>query len=178
MAKSDNPALKDIEKHTREYADKRDTLTQRIQVLKDAQEALRREHIAGIIRATRSAKEAYVALRMRIAEHPGTFTKPRTHIFSGVRVGYMKGKGKLNMPKNIVELINKKLPDQADVLINTTYKPVASALQNLDACDLKKLGITITDSGDEIVIKNTDSDIEKMVGAILQLDEVNDDTVI
>lgn len=168
--------LKDIEKHTRDYADKCDILASRIQALKDDQEALRRKHITGIISASRSAKDSHARLKLRIAEHPHSFVKPRTHVFSGVRVGFKKAVGTLSFPDNIIDLINKKTPDQADVLIKTTCKPVAKALGNLDASTLKKLGVTITDAGDEIVIKATDSAVEKMVSSIMN-SEVDDDTV-
>ena len=58
--------------------------------------------------------------------------------------------------------------DQVDTLIKTEESPVKSALLNLSTADLKKIGCTVTDTGDKVLVKSTDSDIDKFVDALLE----------
>ena len=90
--------------------------------------------------------------------------------FHGVRIGFMKGKGKIEWDdgEQVVKLIKKHFPAQADALIATTEKPVKAALQQLAAADLKRLGITVEESGEVIFVKPVDGEIEKLVDALLE----------
>ena len=68
----------------------------------------------------------------------------------------------------VVARIKKHLPDQVDVLIQSKDVPVKSALAQLTAVELKKLGVSVTDAEDQIVIKTADSEIDKTVEALLK----------
>jgi hypothetical protein len=100
------------------------------------------------------------------------FVRPRTIIFHGIKVGLQKGSGKIEYDKSeidrIVRLIEKHFPEQTEVLIQTKKAPIKKALANLSGAELKKLGIEIDDSTDAVVIKPTDSEIEKVVDRLLK----------
>lgn len=47
-------------------------------------------------------------------------------------------------------------------------KPAKDALKQLGVKDLARLGVTLIDAGDEIVIKPVDGEIDKLVNALLK----------
>jgi hypothetical protein len=118
------------------------------------------------------AKEKKLILSNAIEESPDLFIKPRTIIFHGIKIGLEKGKGKIEWSDDdqVVRLIEKNFPEQVDILIQTKKKPLKKALANLSVQDLKKLGITVEDIGDIVVIRPVDSDVDKLVEALLKED--------
>ncbi len=164
--------LEDIQELTRVYADACDRLNTHMNALEEEIKKLQRRRLSVIKRALSSAQEARGLLQSALDDHPALFATPRTHVFHGVKVGYQKGKGKLIVSNEgkTVELIKKKLEDQAELLIQITEKPVKKALQNLPASDLKKIGARIDETGDSVVIKHTVSDLEKMITTFLKGD--------
>jgi hypothetical protein len=91
-------------------------------------------------------------------------------VLSGVKLGYQKAKGTLDYDdaEAVCARIRKHLPEQADVLIATRETPVKTALAQLPAADLKRIGVTLSDAGDQIVVKPVDSEVDKMVDALLK----------
>lgn len=162
--------LDNISKHAEVHAQARTLLAERVTALTDAQTALKREYMPGIKRALVRAAETETALRALVEAHPECFTKPRTQVFSGIKVGYMKGKGALHFDDAdaVVARIKKHLPDQADVLIRLKETPVKDALAQLSAADLKRIGVTLTEAGDITVVKPVDGEIDKLVDALLK----------
>ncbi|WP_221800467.1 host-nuclease inhibitor Gam family protein [Oceanobacter mangrovi] len=161
--------LTDIEQLTRTYADARDLLAQRITTLNDELETTKRKKLRGLKLAVQSMAQAKDQLTQAIQAAPQLFTKPKTLITSGIKVGYAKSKGKTVIPdaNKTVQLIRKHLPDQAEVLIKTEEKPITSALGNLTAAELKKIGVQVHDGTDQVVIKATDSEIDKLINALV-----------
>lgn len=162
--------LDSIAKQADSYAAARALLAERVTALNDALTLLRRQHIAGIKRALTKTVEAEAELRGLVKASAASFTKPKTRVFNGVKVGFQKGKGVLNIPDvaAVIARIKKHLPEQADILIATTEKPVKDALAQLDGADLKKLGVTLSATGDQVVVKPVDSDVDKLVDALLK----------
>lgn len=170
--------LDSISKQADAFAAARALLAERVTALNDGMAQLRRQHIAGIKRALAKTVEAQAALHDLVKSSPDAFAKPKTRVFSGVKVGFQKGKGVISFPDvaAVIARIKRHLPDQADILINTTEKPVKDALAQLPAADLKKLGVTLTEAGDQVVIKPVDSDVDKLVDALLKgASETDDD---
>lgn len=161
-----------IEESTKQYADSRNALAGEVKTLQDAIEALKRKHLPRIKKLIEAAATKQTALQALVEESPELFTKPRTVIFHGIKVGFEKGKGKMewNDDDTVIRLIEKNFPDQADVLVKTTKKPVKKALAQLSVAELKKLGVTVEETDDHVVIKSTDSDIDKLVSALLKDD--------
>ena len=162
--------LSEIESRAKFYADARENLAEIVANLNAGIEALKRKSMPEIKRAINRASTHHDQLRALIEKAPELFVKPKTKTFSGIKVGYAKGKGKIQWqdPDQVVRLIKKHFHDQADVLIAVTEKPVKDALNQLPAADLKKLGISVVEGGEAIFIKPTDSAVDKLVDALLE----------
>lgn len=167
-------SLSEIESLTKDYSGEREKLSDRIRTLEDDIAAAKRRHLPFIKKLVAAVLEKQNVLKAALIESKSLFIKPKTMIFHGVKIGFMKAKGKLHWSddEQVVKLIKKHFPDQADVLIKTTEKPVKDALQQLSAADLKKLGITVDDTDDQVVIKSTDSEIDKFVEGLLKEDDL------
>lgn len=162
--------LNDIERLVLVYKSARDLLAGRVESLEDELDRIKRRAMPGIKKAVARAKEAEHALATAIESSPELFKKPRTVILHGVKVGLAKGKGEIRYqdPDQVLKLIRKHLPEQADVLIATKEVPVKKALAQLSAAELKKIGVTLVQTGDQVVIKPTDSEVDKVVSALLK----------
>lgn len=160
----------DIEQATKGYAEAREVLAERVRRLEAELEQIKRQRLPGIKSALARAAEAEGKLRQVIEAAPELFERPRTLILHGVRVGYRKASGKLvwDDPDQVVALIRKHYPDQADVLIITTERPAKAALSALTVADLKRVGVRVIETGDEVVIAPTDSEVDKLVDALLE----------
>lgn len=162
--------LANIEFRAKQYADALSALSTRVQALQAEMDRVRKRHLNGIIEAAGTAGEYQAALRQEVEQHPELFVKPRTVVIHGIQVGFQKGKGKLTWDddQKVVTLIRKHCPeDQAAVLICTVEKPAKNALLALDAATLKKIGCTIEDAGDQVVVKDTAGDTYKLVQRFL-----------
>lgn len=167
------PSINDIEKITKEYADEREKLTDRIRNLEDEINQLKRKRLPVIKATVQHVMEKQEVLKAALEAAAPLFENPRTVVFHGIKVGFQKAKGKLAWTDDalVVKLIKKHFPDQVDILIKTTEKPSKDALKNLSAADLKKIGVTVNETGDQVVIKSTDSEIDKFVESLLKEDD-------
>jgi hypothetical protein len=163
-------SLAEIETATKEYSERRRQLADLIHDLETQMAVLKRKALPSIRRALDRAIEYQDNLRTLIQENPEKFTKPKTRTWHGVKVGFQKSKGTIKWTDKgaVIKLIKKHFPDQVDILIKTTEDPVKTSLSQLSAADLKKLGVTVVEAGDEIVIKAMDSEIDKIVNALLE----------
>lgn len=158
-----------IEAAAKAYAAKRDDLAGMVTLLNQQVEALKQAAMPDIKRAVARAADAKSALAGLVEQAPGLFTKPRTVIFHGIKCGWEKGKGRLvfDDPERVCELINKHLPELAEALVIVKESPNKKALAELPAADLKRIGVTIEDTGDHVVVRAVDSDVDKIVDALL-----------
>jgi len=165
--------MREIEGKAGDLARVRDILKDRVNELEFLLSTMKKKELPGIRRAAESAAKVQGKLRDMIGESADLFQKPKTQIFHGIRLGYQKAKGKIiwENDEQVIKLIKKHFPDQLDVLIKVEEYPLKSALAQLPAADLKKIGVTVEDTNDEIIIKPTDSEIDKIVNAILKEDE-------
>jgi len=166
-------SLAEIESLTKRFADGRGDLAGRVRALEDELQAVKRRHLAGIKRSAASVAERHHALKTALEDSKSLFVKPKTLVINGIMVGLRKAKGKIEWEDDgqVVRLIKKHFPEQAEVLIKTIEKPLKGALEQLPAADLKRIGITVNETGDVVVIKSTDSEIDKFVEALLKDDE-------
>jgi len=163
-------SLQLIEKTTKEFADGRRDLSDRLHALNDDIAKAKRKAMPGIRQAINIAAVLYAALREILTKNAALFERPRTQIFHGVKVGYRKMKGEISWEDDgqVVKLIRKHCPEQFDVLVKTVETPSKEALALLPAELLKKLGVSAENDADEIFIKCTDSEIDKAVNALLK----------
>lgn len=162
--------LLELDKKTKEYSDARSSLVAIVQEINDEIDSIKRRKMISIKAAVAKSKEKKAVLEEAISDSKDCFVKPRTIILHGIKIGFLKGRGKIELddPDQVVKLIKKHFPEQAEVLIKTTEVPIKDLLNSMSAADLKKLGISVQDSDDQIVIKAVDSNVDKLVNALLK----------
>jgi hypothetical protein len=158
-----------IEQQTKEHAADRALVAERVSALNAAIEQLKRQRLPGIKSAVAKAKDSRLLLHAALTTNRDLFVRPRTRILHGIRVGWQKAKGKITFadPKQVVRLIRKHFEDKVEVLVKTKETPIRIALAQLPAADLKKLGCSVSDAADEVCITPADSDVDKLVDALL-----------
>ena len=163
--------MEQIKEGTKLYADNRELLSLRVANLHTEIEELKRKHMPEILEAagdTANAKEALAAL---IDESRELFVRPRSVIISGIKVGLKKGSGKIEIedPEATIRLIHKHIPEQEwPLYIETVEKVIKKNLNDLDGATIKKIGVKVENTDDVILIKATDSDVDKLVSAMLK----------
>ncbi|MEA5113048.1 MAG: host-nuclease inhibitor Gam family protein [Geobacteraceae bacterium] len=161
----------EIEEATTRYADHRELVKLRVQYLNDEIEKLKRVHLPEIKDAAADAANALASLETLIDESRGLFVRPRSIIISGIRVGLQKGKGGLEYDDEdtVIRLIRKVLPlEQHELLIKIKESVNKKALGDLDVATLKKVGVTVQGTGDVVLVKPVDSEVEKIVAAVVK----------
>jgi len=159
-----------IEALAGQYADARDQLTALLRVIEARQREIIDRHLDQIRASIRQVAETEERLRHAIEAAPEQFDKPRTRIFHGIKVGLQKGKGKVEIDDEArtIRFIREKLPEeQAELLIKVTERVDRRMVADLTAADLKRLGIRVVESGDQVVIRPVDSQLDKLVKALL-----------
>ncbi|MDH5785354.1 MAG: hypothetical protein OEZ16_07065 [Chromatiales bacterium] len=163
--------MTDIEKLTRDYADARAFLAGVVTELQAELERVKHPVLPVIRKAVGDVGETHAKLKAALEDSPMLFTKPKTQTIKGVRVGYMKQKGKvvIDDEEAVIARIRKLLPEaQQELMINvkeSVYKP---SVADLTVTDLKRLGITLTDDEDVVMIKPVDTEVDKLVNALLK----------
>jgi hypothetical protein len=163
--------MTDIERLARVYASERETLTQQVEALRAIIAEAQRQHLPQIRAAIGRTGEAHAQLAAAIEARPELFKRPRTVTFAGVKVGYQKQKGKVVIrdEAGTIQRIRELLPrEQAELLIRRVEAVHKPGVYDLTAADLKRLGIRIEDDTDMVLIKPVDSDVDKLVSALLK----------
>ena len=165
--------MEEIDGLTEAFATARDDLRRQLETLEAAIKRVKETQLATIREAVSKAANAHDDLNAAIDESKGLFVKPKTRVLHGIKVGLQKSKGSLGIASDekVIELIREHFADKEDVLIAITEKPVKAALEKLPAKDLKKIGVEVIPGRDRILIKPADSEIDKLVDALLAEDE-------
>ncbi len=161
--------MAEIEERARIYANERVELIEEMKTLDAEISALKEQRLGSIRYLAEQAANSKAALDAAIDSAPTLFARPRTKVFHGIRVGFAKAKGKIKFEdaETVVRLIRKHFPKKVDELVKTVDQPVKATLSLMSAAELKRLGVTVEETGDEVVIKPTDSEIDKLVDALL-----------
>lgn len=138
--------------------------------LDDRVRSLRLELMPHIRRQAEAVAIYRAAIFSLVDTNRPLFEKPRTRIFSDIKVGLQKQKGDtvIQDEDKTLELIERHFPDRLDDLAPAKRKISKTALANLTAAELKKIGVEITADTDAVLIKPQDSDVEKAVAALLE----------
>jgi hypothetical protein len=162
--------LDDINKRAREFSDAREKLAEYVRELNDGIEALKRDNLPKVRRALNRAAQLQEDLKAAVEDAPEHFTKPKTLVLHGIKVGYGKGRGSIEWADDstLIKAIRKQLPDQFDVLVKTTEKPLKTPLAQLTADQLRKLGVKVEETGNVVIVRAVDSEVEKLVTALLK----------
>lgn len=164
------PTMQDIESRAQVHAAAREKLKQLVTLLNAELDAVKRKRMAKLRTAVADAQQTGDALLVLVADAPDLFKRPKSHTLHGVKFGFKKEKGRIDFadPDQVIKLIRKHYPDLADTLIVTTERPSKEAMNNLQADQLKKIGVTVTADSDVAFIGSTDSDVDKIVSALLK----------
>lgn len=165
-----NNELDPIEQAAKALRAARDTLTDRATTLHDELEAAKRRSIVGLRNSVAKVAEAQSKLIAAIDDAPHLFAKPKSIVLHGLRLGYRKGTGSIDWDddEQVVKLVRKHFPEQFDVLVKTTEKPVKTAISGLSVAELKKIGVTVEDTGDVSFAKDATAEVDKLVKALLK----------
>lgn len=148
----------------------RDTLTERATALHDELEGAKRRSMIGLRNSVAKVAQAQSELLALIDDAPHLFIKPKSMVLHGLTLGYRKGKGSIDWDddEQVVKLVRKHFPEQFEVLIKVTEKPVKTAMANLSVAELKKIGVTVEDTGDVAFAKDATATVDKLVKALLK----------
>jgi len=157
-----NTKLAQIESATLEFALARQRLQTLLADLHAQIEQLKLARHATLHAATSELTQRQEELRALLAASPELFVKPRTATFHGIKVGWQKGKGAIEFtdPDRVVTLIHRHYDAaEATALLHITERPDKEALAKLSVTQLRKLACTVTETGDQIVIRPIDSEL-------------------
>jgi hypothetical protein len=160
-----------IEMAAKEFAASRRDLAELVTELNDEVDAARRRRMERLKRLVGIAAEKQNGLFAMVECGSHLFRQPRTLVFHGIKVGWQKAVGGLVIddPDRTVALIEKYYMDEErERLLRISKKPDKETLERLSAVELKKLGVQVTQDGDRVVIKPMDSEVDKVVRALLK----------
>lgn len=160
----------DIEGAAKKFSAARASLADEVAAMQAALNEVRLKYLPSLKAAVASAKAEHATTAALVAESPELFRRPRSVVLHGVKLGYGKAKGRVEIAdeEKTVRLIKKHHADKADVLIKTTETPVKKALCNLTADELKKLAVEVTADGDVVFVVDTAAEVDKLVAAFLK----------
>lgn len=165
--------LKEIEGMAKAYAGARDSLGDRVRALEEEVAAARRKHLPGIKRAAEGAANNKAKLEALVEDSPSLFKRPRTLVIHGIRVGFKKGRGEVQFDDKtrVVALIRRHLPEKFEDLVKVVETPLKAALMRLSTAELGRIGARLEETGDQVVVNPADSEIDKLVDALLAENE-------
>lgn len=108
-------------------------------------------------------------LETLVEANPQLFRKPRSIVIDGVRAGYRKEDDVIDWSDEaaVITRIRALLPEQAQTLIRSSESLVIDAVAQLDAPVLQKLGIRRIAGADKSFVKIGDSDMDRLVKALV-----------
>lgn len=168
--------LIEIQQLTEAFSREHRALSIIIQTVESELAAVRKRYLRRIMDQVAVTTARKAALVCALEDSKTQFDKPRTRVFDGIKVGFRKLEGKIEIAdeQKTVDKIYEIFPEEAaDVYVKIEHTPVKAALEKLDAATLKKLGVQVTADTDAVVIKPLDGELEKLVAALL--DKVGDE---
>lgn len=164
------PTMQDIEKLMERFGALRDALAGTALAQDEDIAAIEKKHAPRIRKLTRQFQEAHAAIITAIGQAPELFEKKRSVVLYGIAAGFRKANGKMTWDdeERVVALIEKHFPDQAEELLKVEKTPVKSALNDLSAAELRKLGIQVEDAGDVAYARLAEKEAGKLIRALLR----------
>lgn len=161
-------SMEKIEAAAAHMAECLDELKNTADLLEEQLAEARDKYRHSILASLRSLDEAEKALRTLVQDNKPLFAKPKTRVLNGLRVGWMKGKARMEWDSDdaVVKRIEALLPDQVAALIRHSKKPIRDRIADLPAKMLKRLKVSLIDGADAVVVKSAESDVEKLINAL------------
>jgi len=165
-------SMNEIEVAAKRYADARTTLESLVTELNTEIDAAKKARLTAIRNAVARAAERHDALFALVDGGRSLFEKPKSRVLHGVRVGFMKKPGAIDIAdeESTLSRIKKMFRDDDQMLamlIKTKETPIKAGLGELTADQLKKLGVAVANDADVAFIKPVDSAVDKLVQALL-----------
>ena len=163
--------MDELEIKCKELRSRQDILSEISGKLNRALEKAKDEYMAELKRAVREVADGRADIHNWVDSHRDLFAKTRSRTVHGIKVGLQKGKGKIECDNEdrAMDYIYKYLkPEEHEVLIKRTEKLNKTALNDVDAMDLRKMGVRIVQTGDKVIVKDADGEIEKLVASMLK----------
>lgn len=126
-------------------------------------------HRAGLDAAAEEEATAKAILQDLIDGAPQLFSRPRSILVDGVKSGYRKAEDQLDWDdeSTVISKIRALALDTESVIIRTVESINVAALDELDGNDLRRIGVRRIPGVDQSFISFTDTDVEKLVKAIM-----------
>lgn len=165
--------VKEFETISKDFADARLVLSDRMRAMNDEIEAIKRKYLPIIRHAVNKAKSLKENLSNAIEESRDLFKRPKTMTVHGIKFGLQKVSDDIEWEdeETVINRIKKTMVGQINVLINTKETLCKTALKQLPAPDLKKIGVSLVEGKEQVLIKDTNSDIDKLVQKLLDEDK-------
>lgn len=153
----------------RSYAEARDRLAETGEVIRDERRAAVRRRMATLKRRVAEVSAARDELAAAVSAAPGLFERPRTRAIEGIKVGYRKMPGKIEIADEAraIDRVRTVMPDREADLVQTRETLRRSALKTLDAKALARIGVTVVDVDDEVVIAAAADDLDRLVDVLM-----------
>jgi hypothetical protein len=163
--------LMTIESAAASYRTARDKLRMLATHANTALEDVKRSHLPALRDALTAVAEREAKLREAVQASPEElWRRSKTRTIHGVKVGWAKQRGRVEFDDEtkVVERIRKLLPkDQAELLIRVREAVHKPAVYDLTGADLKRLGISISDDCDTVLVKDLASELDRAIEALL-----------
>lgn len=169
--------ISEIESLAKSLADARQELADRLQRIKDEQDTVKRRYLQGVKNSVERVRAVHAELHTMLSDAQALFEKPKTRVIHGLRLGWMKQRGKVEFddPALVIAALRKLLgEDEAAQYIQTKESPIKDRLSELPAKDLKRCHVSITDDTESVVIKSAGGEIDKLIDALLGSDELEE----
>ena len=132
-------------------------------------EAVKQKHLVALKRQARVVANREAELHSAVEASAGLFTKPRTHIMHGTKVGMANSIGSVVFEDEaqVVKLVEKHFKDRFDELVKTEYTPRKDSLRQLSEAELAKLGCSVEGAGEVVIVKRVAGDVEKLINKLI-----------
>lgn len=167
---SQSRSMDEIESLATAYACRRDALRETVEEAQAALDRVKRDHRAALRRRIGATANARAELLAAVESSPALFRRPRTRLLSGIRVGWRKRPGRIELDDEAatINAIRRKLDCEAATrLIRVSEKVVRGALRELSTRDLMRIGALAVEADDEPIAVPADGEIDKLVAALL-----------
>lgn len=164
-----NKALDSIDILTQSHASNYELLAAEMRDMQAQIDGIKNAHLPAIRALVVRTKASHAVLSDAIMANVAVFESPRTRQMHGFKVGIRKQVGSMVFidQEKAIKLVEKMLPELAETVIDVKKSINKAAAGQLSARDLKSIGGEITDPVDEVVIKPTAGDVEKLVNALI-----------
>ena len=132
-------------------------------------EAVKQKHLAALKRQARVVANREAELHSAVEVSAGLFTKPRTHIMHGTKVGMASSIGSVVFEDEaqVVKLVEKHFKNRFDELVKTEHTPRKDSLRQLTMAELAKLGCAVDGAGEVVIVKRVAGDVEKLINKLI-----------